>query len=71
MKELQREIYLLNLKKLNEAEDKEQYQVKISDRFPGLENLDDDVDIKKSWGTIIKHENFIQRESRLLQIKEE
>jgi hypothetical protein len=30
-----------NLKKLNDAEIKEQYQVKISNRFAGLENLYD------------------------------
>jgi hypothetical protein len=30
-----------DLKKLNKAEVKEQYQVKISNRFAGLENLDD------------------------------
>jgi hypothetical protein len=32
------------LKKLNDAEVKEQYQVKISNRSAGLENLDDNVD---------------------------
>jgi hypothetical protein len=29
-----------NVKKLNEVEGKEQYQVKISNRFAALENLD-------------------------------
>jgi hypothetical protein len=29
-----------NLKKLNEVGDKEQYQVKISNKFATLENLD-------------------------------
>jgi len=28
----------------------EQYQVKISNTFPALDNLDDDVDIKMIWG---------------------
>jgi type II secretory pathway component PulK len=35
----------LSLKKLNDVEVKEQYQVKISNRFAALENVDDDVDI--------------------------
>jgi hypothetical protein len=39
-----------NLKKLNDVEVKKQYQVKISNRFATLENLDhDDVDITWSW----------------------
>jgi hypothetical protein len=33
-----------NLRKLNVVEVKEQYQVKISNRFAALKNLDDDVD---------------------------
>jgi hypothetical protein len=32
------------VKKLNEVESKEQYGVKISNRFAALENLDDDVE---------------------------
>jgi hypothetical protein len=38
-----------NLKKLNEVEGKEQYWVEISYRFTALGNLDDDVDIKRTW----------------------
>jgi hypothetical protein len=41
-----------NLKKLNEAEGKEQYQVEISNRFTALENLDTEVDINRTWQTI-------------------
>jgi hypothetical protein len=33
-----------NLKKLNDVEVREQYQVKISNRFAALENVDDDDD---------------------------
>jgi hypothetical protein len=33
-----------DLKKINDAEVKEQYQVKISNRFAALKNLDDNVD---------------------------
>jgi hypothetical protein len=38
-------------KKLNEEEGKEQYQVKISNRFAALENSDDDVDIERTGET--------------------
>jgi hypothetical protein len=41
-----------NLKKLNEVEGKEQYRVKISNKFAGLENLDTEVDINRAWETI-------------------
>jgi hypothetical protein len=36
------------LKKLNNAEVKEQYQVKISNRLVALANLDDNVDINRA-----------------------
>jgi hypothetical protein len=41
-----------NLKKLNEAEGKEQYRVEISNRFAALENLDTEVDNNRVWETI-------------------
>jgi hypothetical protein len=41
-----------NLKKLNEVEGKEECQFKISNKFPALENLDDDVDITRACGTV-------------------
>jgi hypothetical protein len=40
------------LKKLNEVEGKEQYHFKIKNRVAALENLDAEVDVKKSWETI-------------------
>jgi hypothetical protein len=42
----------LNIKKLNDVEVQEQYQVKISNRLAVLENLDNDVDISRSWENI-------------------
>jgi hypothetical protein len=39
-------------RKLSSAEVKEQYQFKISNRFAALENLDDDVDINRTWENI-------------------
>jgi len=51
-----------NLKKLNDVEVKEQYQVKISNRFSALENVDDDdddddddVNNSTDWGSIIEN----------------
>jgi hypothetical protein len=42
-----------NLKKVNDGEVKEQYQVKISHRFAALENLDaDDVDTYRALESI-------------------
>jgi len=60
-----------NLKKLNGVKIKEQYQVKISNRFASLENLvNDDVDISRAWEriTIWKLSNI---ESRLLWVETE
>jgi hypothetical protein len=42
----------LNLKKLNEVEDKEQYRVEMSNRFAALEKIDDNADINRAWKTI-------------------
>lgn len=41
-----------NLKRVNEVDGKNQYQVKISNRFAVLENLEDDVHISKTWENI-------------------
>jgi imidazoleglycerol phosphate dehydratase HisB len=42
------DIERFNLKKINMVEGKEQCQVKISNRFAALVNLDDDVDINRA-----------------------
>jgi hypothetical protein len=54
---------LINLKKLNEVEGKEQYCVDISNRFMVLENLDTEVDANKSWGTIRENIKISAKES--------
>jgi hypothetical protein len=41
-----------NLKKLSEVEVREQYGIKISDRFASLENLNDSKDINRTWEDI-------------------
>jgi hypothetical protein len=41
-----------DLRKRNDAEVKEQYQVKIKNRFAALENFDDNVDMNNAWENI-------------------
>jgi hypothetical protein len=52
-----------NLKKLNEVKGKEQYRVDISNRFGTLENLDSEVDVKKSWETSRENIKITLKES--------
>jgi hypothetical protein len=52
VKEMDMGMERFNLKQLNEEEVKEQYQVTIKNKFAALENLDDNGDINKAWGTI-------------------
>jgi bifunctional DNA-binding transcriptional regulator/antitoxin component of YhaV-PrlF toxin-antitoxin module len=41
-----------NLKKLSEPEDRKQYQIKISNRFAALENVNVSEDINRAWEDI-------------------
>jgi hypothetical protein len=41
-----------NLRKLNEPEVKEKYQIEITDRFAALENLNVDEDVNRVWESI-------------------
>jgi hypothetical protein len=41
-----------DLKKLNDVEVKEEYQVEISNRFAALESLDERFDINNTWKSI-------------------
>jgi hypothetical protein len=52
-----------NLQKLNKAEDKEQYPVKISNRFASLENVDDIVDINRAQETITETTGYYKLSS--------
>jgi len=40
------------LRKLNEPEVREQYQIEIKNRFAALENLNDDEDVNRTWENI-------------------
>jgi len=41
-----------NLRKLNEPEVRQQYQIEITNRFAALENLNNDEDINRTWENI-------------------
>ena len=44
-----------NLRKLNEPEVREQYQIEITHRFAALENSNDDEDVNRTWENIKKY----------------
>jgi hypothetical protein len=46
------DIERFDLKKLDDVEVKEKYQVEISNRFAALEKLDESFDIKNAWKSI-------------------
>jgi hypothetical protein len=52
-----------SLKKLSEAEGKEQYHIQISNRFAALENTDTEVDINRDWETIRENIKISAKES--------
>jgi hypothetical protein len=52
-----------NVKKLNEGDVKEQYQVTIRNKFAALENLEDSGDINWAWDNIIENINISAQES--------
>jgi len=62
---------IFNLKKLNESEVKEQYQIEITNRFAALENLKDDEEVDRTWENIKKNIQTLARESlRLHELKQ-
>jgi len=52
-----------NLRKLNELEVKEKYQIEIINRFAALENLDVDEDINRAWEIIKENIKTLAKES--------
>jgi hypothetical protein len=52
-----------DLRKLNDEEVKEQYQVKITNRFAALENFDDNVDMSRAWENIRENIKTSAKES--------
>ena len=52
-----------NLRKLNEPEVREQYQIEIKNRFAALENSDDDEDVNRNWENIRENIQTSAKES--------
>jgi hypothetical protein len=52
-----------NLKKLNEAEGKEQYRVELSNRFAALKDLETEMEINSAWETIRENIKISAKES--------
>jgi glycine betaine/choline ABC-type transport system substrate-binding protein len=51
-----------NVKKLNEGDVKEQYQVTIRNKFAALENLEDSGDINRAWDDITENIKILAQE---------
>jgi hypothetical protein len=52
-----------NLRKLNELEIRKQYHIKITNRFPALENLIDGEDINRAWENVKENIKTSAKES--------
>ena len=52
-----------NLRKLNEPEDREYYQIEITKRFAALENLNNDEDVNTTWEHIQENIQTSAKES--------
>ena len=52
-----------NLRKLNEPEVREEYQIEITNRFAALENLNDDEDVNRTWENIKESIQMSAKES--------
>jgi len=55
------------LRKLNESEVREQYQIEITNRFADLENLNDDESVNRTWENIKENIQSSAKESLGLQ----
>ena len=52
-----------NLRKLNEPEVREHYQIEITNRFAALENLNNDEDVNRTWDHIKENIQTSAKES--------
>jgi hypothetical protein len=55
-----------NVRNLNELEEREEYQHKISKKFTALKTLSDNNEISMAWGTIKEHIKIPAKESLVL-----
>ena len=60
-----------NLRKFNEPEVREHYQIEITNRFAALENMNDDKDINRTWENIKENIQTSTKESGSAQIEAE
>jgi hypothetical protein len=56
-------VQIFYLKKLNNAKFREQYQMKISDRFASFKNLNGKRDFNTTWGNTIENIKISAAES--------
>ena len=59
-----------NLRKLNELQVKEKYQIEITNRFAALENLNVDEDVNRAWENIKVHD-YVSRSERRTKLQYE
>ena len=55
-----------NLRKLSDLEVRKQYQIRISNMFAALEDLNDSKDIKRAWENIKEHIKTPAKDSLVL-----
>ena len=55
-----------NLRRLNEPEVREQYQIEITNRYAALENVNDDDDVNRTWENIKENIQTSAEESLVL-----
>jgi hypothetical protein len=60
---------IFTLRKLNEPEVREQYQIEITNRFAALENLNDNKDMNRTWENIKQNIQTSAKESRSARIE--
>ena len=60
-----------NLRKLNEPEVREYYQIEITNRFAALENANDDEDVNRTWENIKENMRISAAESGSARIEPE
>jgi len=60
-----------NLRKLNEPEVREHYQIEITNRFAALENLNNDEDVNRTWEHIKENIQTSAKESGSARIEPE
>ena len=60
-----------NLRKLNEPEVREQYQIEIINKSAALENLNDDEEVNRTWENIKENIQTSAKESGSARIEAE